>query len=1071
MKKITLLIAILFAVFSNSYGQISSYTFAQSSGVYTPVSGGTTVASITAITGTAPSSAERMDDMVYNLPDGTIPFTFVFDGNGYTGLNINSNGYITFGATAPGTTNYTPISSTATYERAISAFARDLEGGYHIIADRTSGSVDLLNASSIGPISVGDFVYGTGIPAGVTVVAINGTTITMSAAATSTGTAGAIRFGAPWSNIQYAIEGVAPNRTFVIQFSNFKRFGTTATTSRDMILNFQFRLEETTNVISIVYGNCSPGTGTTDTTVNQVGLRGATNVFATNVNNRRNTKGTNDNWIDSVVGTSNTSGMLFNTSAPANVISNGLTYVWTPPPACSGTPVAGSATPATQNICSGATPANLVATGYSTGVTGLTFQWEESNDNGVGDAWANAVGGTGATTATYTPPVFSGTTIYYRFSVTCSNSGLSAQTASVMVTVPAAPSNQITAVTIPAGTIAYSQAGINWTNGNGARRAVFISDSATFTDPVDGNGPALTANAVYSGSGQQLIYDGTAATVTVTGLSAATQYYIKAYEYTRCGSGPYDFYFNTTTGTNIGDFTTCDTFTVPALENFTTYVPGCWLEADNGDLVAGPSTFGSSSWAADGFANVGTTGAVKYNIFTTGANDWLMSPLYTIPATGYELKFDAAANQFGTTTAPTTPWEADDFVQVLVSTGSNNWTLLYTYDNANVPSNTGTVNIFDLDAYSGQTVRFAFRAVEGATNGSADIDFSVDNFEIRLTPACEVPTALGADPVTATTANLFWTAGGTESAWNIEWGPTGFTQGTGTMVNGVANPHPLTSGLTASTTYQFYVQADCAANGTSTWAGPFSFTTACDATNVPYSQNFESATVPNLPACTSQVNYGTGNLWTVQNNVGYGFTTNALRYSWNTTNAANVWFFTQGVNLVGGQEYKISYNYGNASATFPEKLKVAYGSSNNAAGMTNILADYANINQAAIQTDEITFTPGSSGVYYFGFQAYSDADEFYLLVDNILVDVNLGSSTFDSTSFKAYPNPVRDVLNLSYSTEISSVEVFNMLGQKVMVKELNVAQGQVDMSNLTSGNYMVKVTAEGQTKTIKVVKQ
>ncbi|WP_162147254.1 DVUA0089 family protein [Flavobacterium enshiense] len=83
----------------------------------------------------------------------------------------------------------------------------------------------------------------------------------------------------------------------------------------------------------------------------------------------------------------------------------------------------------------------------------------------------------------------------------------------------------------------------------------------------------------------------------------------------------------------------------------------------------------------------------------------------------------------------------------------------------------------------------------------------------------------------------------------------------------------------------------------------------------------------------------------------------------------------------------------------------------------------------------------------------------------------LGTAQFDATSFKAYPNPVRNVLNVSYSSEISSVEVYNMLGQKVLTKTLNIAQGQIDMSNLNAGNYIVKVTAEGLTKTIKVVKQ
>ena len=47
---------------------------------------------------------------------------------------------------------------------------------------------------------------------------------------------------------------------------------------------------------------------------------------------------------------------------------------------------------------------------------------------------------------------------------------------------------------------------------------------------------------------------------------------------------------------------------------------------------------------------------------------------------------------------------------------------------------TGTLNIIDLDAYAGQDVKFAVRVVEGASDGSADLNFYIDNFEIRLTP-------------------------------------------------------------------------------------------------------------------------------------------------------------------------------------------------------------------------------------------------------------------------------------------------------------------------------------------------
>ncbi len=100
-----------------------------------------------------------------------------------------------------------------------------------------------------------------------------------------------------------------------------------------------------------------------------------------------------------------------------------------------------------------------------------------------------------------------------------------------------------------------------------------------------------------------------------------------------------------------------------------------------------------------------------------------------------------------------------------------------------------------------------------------------DDFFVVDTPSCPAPTSLTASAITATGANLGWTENGTAALWNIEYGPAGFSLGTGIPVGGVnSNPYAI-SGLTASTAYQFYVQADCGA-ATSGWTGPFSFTTS-----------------------------------------------------------------------------------------------------------------------------------------------------------------------------------------------------------------------------------------------------
>ncbi|MGV3637262.1 MAG: GEVED domain-containing protein, partial [Flavobacteriales bacterium] len=376
------LAACLGALFASGPGlnaQVATtYTFSQSVGTYTPITGGTLVASHTGFA----AGVNSMDDQVYNVPSGTIPFAFTYDGNIYTGLNINSNGYITFGATASSASSYTPLSSTTAYTGAVSAFGRDLQGGFAFNATRTLGSADLTLVTATGPLQVGDFVTGTGIPAGATITAISGTTITMSAAATSSATNATFQAGgASWSNIRYETVGTAPSREFVIQWSGFKRFGTTGTAVQHMTLNFQIRLQEAGNNVVVRYGNCSPGL-TTLTTVNQVGLRGPNATFATSVNNRQNTKGTNDDWVNSAVGISNTAGMVFNNVAPANVISNGLTYTWTAPapPACP-TPGALTFTGITNNsanvnfLCSGCTGSYIIEYGvapFNTPGTGAT---------------------------------------------------------------------------------------------------------------------------------------------------------------------------------------------------------------------------------------------------------------------------------------------------------------------------------------------------------------------------------------------------------------------------------------------------------------------------------------------------------------------------------------------------------------------------------------------------------------------------------------------------------------------------------------------------------------------------
>lgn len=93
--------------------------------------------------------------------------------------------------------------------------------------------------------------------------------------------------------------------------------------------------------------------------------------------------------------------------------------------------------------------------------------------------------------------------------------------------------------------------------------------------------------------------------------------------------------------------------------------------------------------------------------------------------------------------------------------------------------------------------------------------------------ACPAPRNVNVDDIALTTAEVSWTAGGEETAWNVEYGPAGFAQGEGTVVAATSNPFTL-SGLTPSTAYDVYVQADCGAGEVSEWVSGGQFSTLCE---------------------------------------------------------------------------------------------------------------------------------------------------------------------------------------------------------------------------------------------------
>lgn len=249
-------------------------------------------------------------------------------------------------------------------------------------------------------------------------------------------------------------------------------------------------------------------------------------------------------------------------------------------------------------------------------------------------------------------------------------------------------------------------------------------------------------------------------------------------------------------------------------------------------------------------------------------------------------------------------------------------------------------------------------------------------------PSCSPPGGLNASAITQTTATVGWTAasGSTSYEWAVTASAT--PPATGTNTTGTS---ASVASLTANTVYYLHVRTNC--GGTfSPWVSA-SFTTSCAAVSIPYTENFDGVTAPALANCITKQDVNGNTSWNTGTTAPRS-TPNCMIYNYNSSIGADDWFYTAPLNLTGGTSYRISFYYKARSASFPEKLEVKYGNSNDAVSMTNNLVNFPSINQTTYQLSETDFTPATSGTYYVGFHAYSIADQFDLNVDDISVTVS-----------------------------------------------------------------------------------
>jgi len=491
----------------------------------------------------------------------------------------------------------------------------------------------------------------------------------------------------------------------------------------------------------------------------------------------------------------------------------------------------------------------------------------------------------------------------------------------------------------------------------------------TIGSPVNYQIYYSTTNTAPTGASTPNV-TGASSPANITGLTPNTQYYL--WIRTNCGAGGLSAW------SAMASFrTACTPVSVlPWSENFDALVtigtnnfPDCWKK-ENGDWRTSDAAFATQN-------NPRSAPNYLTNAWSA-TNEFMWTPGFQLAAgTSYDFSFWWVGDGYS-------GWTGDVFYNgTQSSTGATQLGSSFVTSGTTTAATYAQVKESFVPSTTG-VYYFAIRINANATPWY----LGFDDFNLRVTPTCAEPTALTISNLTTTTAQLNWTAPATGSPVNYQVylasTNTAPTAGSTPTLSGQTAPSSLTA-LTANTTYYVWVRSNCGGSDVSAWAGPVTFTTLCNPATLPYTQNFESATTPNMPACTMTENAGTGNNWITATAPGSGFTTKALRYIYHLSNAANAWFYTQGLSLTGGVSYRVSYKYGNNSTFYTEKLEVKYGTSPASASMTNLIADHPSIIGGTPSTVSYDFTPATTGVYFIGFHAYSIANQDGLFVDDISV--------------------------------------------------------------------------------------
>lgn len=458
---------------------------------------------------------------------------------------------------------------------------------------------------------------------------------------------------------------------------------------------------------------------------------------------------------------------------------------------------------------------------------------------------------------------------------------------------------------LQASNITTSEAEISWNPGNTEEAWAYLYGISGSVNPESDPYTSVSTTSI-----------------SLSNLTANSLYevYVKA----NCGNEDYS------AAQMISFRTDCAPMTeLPFNENFDSYpgitywaeennLPNCWSYLNTGvDGNIYPVIKNNAETAASG------TNSVEFYTFTdeSGYSNYgdqiAILPeidITVLPISNLVLNLDVrAANENATFNLTvgvmSDPTDITSFtaVQTLTSTST-------TYTNYDV----------EFSDFAGNGNYIALAAFLPSNNSNSGY---IDNIKIETANTCPRPMQVTATTMDATSVSISCTTPEEISSWSIEYGPSGFSLGDGTSVPADEMPFTVT-GLTPSTTYDFYVKSVCGASEESNFSSVASATTLQIPSTTPYFTDFSNAAEN---ANWDLVNGDRTNQWYIGQPASYNKSllyisnNNGVNASYSFNKVSTVWAYRDITFSDDAAEFNLSFKWLAMGENYHDYLSVYIG--------------------------------------------------------------------------------------------------------------------------------------------------